>query len=161
MPKELISRFVKLCPTCQVRRGTARNSPPESERSPETRINSHSSEEMLSRSTVVNNSTVPFLSVELPGSATFQQQNRWITPLSPQQATLGSSNTKHEVYDTMLSAPITYADNAPTGMSFSFVNTSFSSVAVPSSAYNSTASGHSAHGYGSAWTTEFQPWEER
>lgn len=27
VPKELISRFVKICPTCQVRRGTSRNSP--------------------------------------------------------------------------------------------------------------------------------------
>lgn len=33
MPKELISRFVKICPTCQVRRGGSRLTPPNSRRS--------------------------------------------------------------------------------------------------------------------------------
>lgn len=33
VPKELISRFVKICPTCQVRRGGARLTPPSSRRS--------------------------------------------------------------------------------------------------------------------------------
>ena len=33
VPKELISRFVKICPTCQVRRGGSRLTPPNSRRS--------------------------------------------------------------------------------------------------------------------------------
>lgn len=33
VPKELISRFVKICPTCQVRRGGPRLTPPNSRRS--------------------------------------------------------------------------------------------------------------------------------
>jgi hypothetical protein len=33
VPKELISRFVKICPTCQVRRGGSRLTPPSSHRS--------------------------------------------------------------------------------------------------------------------------------
>lgn len=33
VPKELISRFVKICPTCQVRRGGSRLTPPSSRRS--------------------------------------------------------------------------------------------------------------------------------
>lgn len=32
VPKELISRFVKICPTCQVRRGGSRLTPPRSHR---------------------------------------------------------------------------------------------------------------------------------
>lgn len=32
VPKELISRFVKICPTCQVRRGGSRLTPPSSRR---------------------------------------------------------------------------------------------------------------------------------
>lgn len=32
VPKELISRFVKLCPTCQVRRGVSRFTPPNSQK---------------------------------------------------------------------------------------------------------------------------------
>ncbi|KAI9933373.1 hypothetical protein MW887_007846 [Aspergillus wentii] len=32
VPKELISRFVKICPTCQVRRGSSRLTPPNSRR---------------------------------------------------------------------------------------------------------------------------------
>lgn len=32
VPKELISRFVKICPTCQVRRGGSRLTPPNSRR---------------------------------------------------------------------------------------------------------------------------------
>ena len=32
VPKELISRFVKICPTCQVRRGGSHLSPPDSRR---------------------------------------------------------------------------------------------------------------------------------
>lgn len=34
VPKELIARFVKICPTCQVRRGGSRLMPPTSRRSP-------------------------------------------------------------------------------------------------------------------------------
>lgn len=33
MPKELISRFVKICPTCQIRRGGLRITPPNSRKS--------------------------------------------------------------------------------------------------------------------------------
>ncbi|KAJ9617725.1 uncharacterized protein PV06_01650 [Exophiala oligosperma] len=163
VPKELISRFVKLCPTCQVRRGTARNSPPELERSPEARMNSHSPEDSAvsgsrknstsSRSTTTN-VTLPLLSAGFPSSAAFQQQNRWMTPLSPQQDSmesnrLPSNNIKQEVYNTMPPMPITCADSAPTGMSFSSVNGSFSSVSTSSNAYSLTASGHTAHGHGS------------
>lgn len=43
VPKELISRFVKICPTCQVRRGGARLTPPNSRRgSPRLESTSHS-----------------------------------------------------------------------------------------------------------------------
>ncbi|KIW18184.1 hypothetical protein PV08_02472 [Exophiala spinifera] len=163
VPKELISRFVKLCPTCQVRRGTARNSPPELERSPETRVNSHSPEDggvsesrkssTSTRSTAVNNVTLPLLSAGFPSSAAFQQQNRWMTPLSPQQDTLeinpvGSNNIKHEVYNTIPPMPITCADNAPAGMSFSSVNTSFSGPAAPSDIFWTFTD--------SAWNTIFK-----
>ncbi|PYH40637.1 integrase zinc binding domain-containing protein [Aspergillus saccharolyticus JOP 1030-1] len=43
VPKELISRFVKICPTCQVRRGGSRLTPPSSRRSsPRLEITSRS-----------------------------------------------------------------------------------------------------------------------
>ncbi|KAL4789383.1 hypothetical protein BDV19DRAFT_26946 [Aspergillus venezuelensis] len=43
VPKELISRFVKICPTCQVRRGGARLTPPNSRRgSPPLEVSSRS-----------------------------------------------------------------------------------------------------------------------
>lgn len=43
VPKELISRFVKICPTCQIRRGGLRITPPSSRKStPQSESISHS-----------------------------------------------------------------------------------------------------------------------
>lgn len=90
VPKELISRFVKLCPTCQARRGTTRNSPPESEKSPEymdTNSPDTMSPQSRRESVVTKRGSINLQSpLQLSGfSATFQQQNRWMMPLHPPQ----------------------------------------------------------------------------
>lgn len=149
VPKELISRFVKLCPTCQVRRGTSRNSPPERERSPEEVTDPQSPEappRLSSRknsSMHKNNNAGEETRLQEAGfntSPTFEQQNRWMTPLPPQDpivcrtTNLASSSTMnaHDGYNTIPPLPMTCTNATPPGLSFSvnpFVNNSTISAA--------------------------------
>ncbi|PYH98344.1 hypothetical protein BO71DRAFT_416312 [Aspergillus ellipticus CBS 707.79] len=76
VPKELISRFVKICPTCQVRRGGSRLTPPSSRRSsPRLEIVSRSpklpSPPMSRRDSALNGQ----LSLERPQADYFTQFN--------------------------------------------------------------------------------------
>ncbi|KAI1619503.1 hypothetical protein EDD37DRAFT_208265 [Exophiala viscosa] len=165
VPKELISRFVKLCPTCQVRRGTARNSPPESVKSADTRMNTQSPDNigvassrknsMSSRQSLAS-VTLPLQSAGFNSSATFQQQNRWMTPLPPQQTqmdikmplpTSSSNSVKiRDSYNTMPPIPMNHGHTTPSGLSFSSVN-SYTSVSTPSTAYTSDSLSQPTHGH--------------
>ncbi|KAL4866415.1 hypothetical protein BDV12DRAFT_187483 [Aspergillus spectabilis] len=79
VPKELISRFVKICPTCQVRRGGTRLTPPSSRRSsPRLDMSSRSpklpSPPISRRQSAISGS----LSLERPQIEYFHQQNSWV-----------------------------------------------------------------------------------
>lgn len=166
VPKELISRFVKSCPTCQVRRGTSRNSPPESEKSPEARMEAQSpattSGNNSRKNSVANRQ--PSMSMNLPlqtagfaSSSIFQQQNRWMTPLQPQQAethrinrsSSGSNLSTHDSYNTMPPIPMSCTNATPPGLAYSTVSTIGSDTA-PSSAYSSDSLTQATHGHVSA-----------
>lgn len=92
MPKELISRFVKICPTCQIRRGMNRGSPQDDEKSPPDFADDPSREtspRTKSRQDSVMSTQDP---VDMPmqlvnGSSTFQSQNRWLSDFQPQTST--------------------------------------------------------------------------
>lgn len=88
VPKELISRFVKLCPTCQVRRGgaSARTSPPDSDRDSYMHTQSPgliSPPQSRRESIAARKSSMTMHSpVGLGGgggASEFQRQNRWMT----------------------------------------------------------------------------------
>jgi hypothetical protein len=102
VPKELISRFVKLCPTCQVRRGSARASPPDSDRDcyMHTRSPGLISPPQSRRESIATRKSS--LGMQSPvalvgGTSEFQRQNRWMTPAQPGQSstynTLPTSNS--------------------------------------------------------------------
>ncbi|KAL4915566.1 hypothetical protein BDW62DRAFT_219267 [Aspergillus aurantiobrunneus] len=79
VPKELISRFVKICPTCQVRRGGTRLTPPSSRRgSPALKIPSRSpklpSPPISRRQSAIAGSA----SLEKHQTEYFHQQNNWV-----------------------------------------------------------------------------------
>ncbi|KAL4879993.1 hypothetical protein BJY04DRAFT_208284 [Aspergillus karnatakaensis] len=81
VPKELISRFVKICPTCQVRRGGGRLTPPSSRRSsPRLEISSRSpklpSPPISRRQSAISGAA----SLERPQIEYFHQQNSWVDP---------------------------------------------------------------------------------
>lgn len=91
VPKELISRFVKLCPTCQIRRGLNRSSPEEQNSPPE--IDDDGADEMESpikrrRQSVANNRENEMVDMPMQlahGSPVFQSQNRWLSDFHPPQ----------------------------------------------------------------------------
>lgn len=78
VPKELISRFVKLCPTCQIRRGVSRLTPPNSQKgSPGLETACHSPKlpsPPTSRRESIFNSQVP--QAEYLGQ--FDDHNGWV-----------------------------------------------------------------------------------
>jgi hypothetical protein len=79
VPKELISRFVKICPTCQVRRGGTRLTPPNSRRgSPPLELSSRSpklpSPPISRRQSAIAGSAC----LDRPQLEYFQQQNNWV-----------------------------------------------------------------------------------
>ncbi|KAL4788405.1 hypothetical protein BJX76DRAFT_315543 [Aspergillus varians] len=79
VPKELISRFVKICPTCQVRRGGTRLTPPNSRRgSPPLKISSRSPK--LSSAPVSRRqlAIAGQASLDRPQMEYFHQQNNWV-----------------------------------------------------------------------------------
>lgn len=171
VPKELISRFVKLCPTCQVRRGTSRNSPPESERSPEEVTEPQSPEvpsgcssrkNSSARKQIPTNENVPSQAAGFATSSTFEQQNRWMTPLPPQDSNISRSthlainNTlnSHESYNTIPPMPMNCTNATPPGLSFSsgnpFVNVTTTSAAYAGGPAYQGSRGHlpTGHSYG-------------
>jgi hypothetical protein len=98
VPKELISRFVKLCPTCQVRRGTARGSLLDTEKdSPPDYNDVLTSPNLLSppdsRSSSVasrqsrGNSFAPSQTGNFAPSL-YQAQNRWMSSAPQLQSSL-------------------------------------------------------------------------
>jgi hypothetical protein len=100
VPKELISRFVKLCPTCRVRRGTARTSPTGSDKGSPDHMDTQSPPEMLSPPDSRGSSIVSgqcSLSSETPFrqttyNAAFQSQNRWMSSAPQAQSYSGPVN---------------------------------------------------------------------
>lgn len=89
VPKELISRFVKLCPTCQVRRGgaSARTSPPDSGRDSYMHAQSPGliSPPQSRRESIATRKNSMSIHSPVPlggagGASDFQRQNRWMTP---------------------------------------------------------------------------------
>lgn len=162
VPKELISRFVKLCPTCQVRRGASRNSPPESEKSPEATLETQSPETISTATSRKNptmngslvNNSLPFQTAGFKSSSTFQQQNRWMTPLQPPQtethhvsaAPTSTHINNHESYSTMPPMPLNCTNANPPGLTFPSVNT-FGNVTATSSAYSTASIAQTAHAH--------------
>lgn len=117
VPKELISRFVKLCPTCQIRRGVSRNSPADEAKSPpdfnDTDSPPDDDESPTKARRESNISTQESSFLDMPpqlvnGSPIFQSQNRWLSGFQP----------PHSAYDSMYSSATTIGDAA----SFSAVN---------------------------------------
>ena len=115
VPKELISRFVKLCPTCQVRRGgaSARASPPDSDRDSYMQTRSPggliSPPQSRRESIGTRTSSMSMQSPAALGGAVasdFQRQNRWMTPT---QSTHSSNSTlsslSSSIYSTMPANP--------------------------------------------------------
>lgn len=81
VPKELISRFVKICPTCQIRRGTARVTTPNSRRgSPSLKVSSRSSKFPSPPVTRRESAIAGPVSLEKTQMECFHQQNNWVEP---------------------------------------------------------------------------------
>lgn len=97
VPKELISRFVKLCPTCQVRRGTSRNSPPPIQDTKEVpdseapeNIEEAQSPMKLGKKSAPGSQETGMMSMPVQlvnGSSTFQSQSRWMAGFHTPQTT--------------------------------------------------------------------------
>ncbi len=131
VPKELISRFVKLCPTCQVRRGTARASPPVSDKgsiSDYLDQQSPPDTDMLSppesrRSSIASRQCGA--SAVTPGQASsyntaFQTQNRWMSS-APQ--TTSPISTYSGPMNVLIPAPShTLASNISSSINYSTSN---------------------------------------
>ena len=168
MPKELISRFVKLCPTCQVRRGTSRNSPPVSVKSLEASTEAQSPD-TYSVATSRKNSTVsghtatstsfPLQRAGFKASSTFQQQNRWMTPLQPPNqsnsvspTTMHNPTSRHDSYSTIPPMTMSCNNGNPSVLSFSAIN-SYGNNDRSSSAYTSSSLSHPTNGHVSTGTS--------
>ncbi|BCS27499.1 integrase zinc binding domain-containing protein [Aspergillus puulaauensis] len=81
VPKELISRFVKICPTCQIRRGGTRVTPPNSRRgSPPLKISSRSPKLPSPPVSRRQSAIAGPASLERTQMECFHQQNNWIDP---------------------------------------------------------------------------------
>ena len=134
VPKELISRFVKLCPTCKVRRGQNRTSPEESEKSPEEYEHSPEVCSPVSRrdSLATKRSSVSAQSpLQIQGSSSlFAHQNRWMTSAQPPEVKMSenystTSPSSYLAQDTMSPSTMTSPSSS---MSRSDYKLSFSSV---------------------------------
>ena len=130
MPKELISRFVKLCPTCKVRRGQNRASSPMSEKgSPEDYEQSPEINSPASRrdSIVTKRSSVSVQSpMQMHGSSSlFAHQNRWMTSTQPSDVKMSDSYQTTSPSSYLSHDAITPSSSA---MSRSDYNMAFSSV---------------------------------
>ena len=134
VPKELISRFVKLCPTCKVRRGQNRTSPPESEKSPEEYEHSPEMCSPVSRrdSMATKCSSVSVQSpLQIQGSSSlFAHQNRWMTSAQPSDVKMSdnyhtTSPNSYLAQDAMSPSTMTPSGSS---MARSDYNLSFSSV---------------------------------
>jgi len=163
VPKELISRFVKLCPTCQIRRGTNRNSPQESERSSEAGMEAQPPD-ITSGINLRNNSTTSMqsiLNVKLPlqtagfnSGQSFHQQHRWMASLQPQHREATRLNSVppntilsgHDTYSIIPPIPVNCTDVPPPGLALSSVNTFGNGTALPS-AYSSDSTPRQTHGH--------------
>ena len=102
VPKELISRFVKLCPTCQVRRGSARASPPETDPGSymHTRSPGFMSPPLSRRESIATRKSsmdIHSPTSHMGGTSDFQRQNRWMMPAQP-------SHSSHAGLSTMSSS---------------------------------------------------------
>lgn len=125
VPKELISRFVKLCPTCKARRGTARTSPTVSDKdSVSDCMDIQSPPEMLSpyesrRSDVGGRQCSLSSGAQVQQatySSAFQSQNRWMSSVPQAQSYIGPVNV-------LIPAPShTLASNAPSPVRYSTDN---------------------------------------
>lgn len=129
----MISRFVKLCPTCQVRRGTSgRNSTPDHSKSPEVAAHVNSPEAFSRKNSLVSPNTgnpisLPLQTAGFKSSSTFQQQNRWMTPIQPQPENGTVSPTSphgpvnnHGSYNTMPPVPMVCTNGTPPGLGHGF-----------------------------------------
>jgi hypothetical protein len=157
VPKELISRFVKLCPTCQTRRGTNRDEPIET--SPKHEASDVTSPEMLSpppsrrESTIGGlNSVGPSLSFQqsFKTTAAWSQQNRWMTPAQPggDQDNLSPISTQGPIhrsdhYNTIPPLSCTTAS----GPSYSFASSTSYGSNHTSPGYTSSTLSQSSHGH--------------
>lgn len=116
VPKELISRFVKLCPTCQIRRGQSRgqdvkdDNPSVTSLDDETVVDSGSPVKARQSSAArVQESNMMDLPMQLVNSTSaFQHQNRW----------LDGFHSPPTVYDTLYPPTTTIGSTS----SFSAVN---------------------------------------
>ncbi|ETN42444.1 uncharacterized protein HMPREF1541_01599 [Cyphellophora europaea CBS 101466] len=132
VPKELISRFVKMCPTCRIRRPSNREPhSPVHEKTPHSDDGRHGASVSRRDSMVIDKeeATSPHSSLPMQGfSTTFAQQNRWMSDLP-------SLKTKSEYYDSM--SPNTYVSHeSSTGLSPSYTNRlseQMNSMSFPSS----------------------------
>jgi hypothetical protein len=158
VPKELISRFVKICPTCKVRRGQGRGSPAASEKSPEPYEASPETCSPSSRrdSSATKRGSVSVQSpVQLHGSSSlFAHQNRWMTSAQPVEVQPASTNqySSHTSMSTTSITPTTPSLSRPDySMSFSTVNSNGlygATSGFPSSNVRSTNNWHGSSGCG-------------
>ena len=104
MPKELISRFVKLCPTCQARRGASRNSPAGSEKSPDGYPASPEIASPASRRDSIaskKNSVTAQSPLGLGGfRSTFEQQNRWMSGMQPSETKYSGDSYANSTFNS-------------------------------------------------------------
>ncbi|KAJ5775967.1 uncharacterized protein N7511_000978 [Penicillium nucicola] len=105
VPKELISRFVKICPTCQVRRGGSRLTPPNSRRSSPRLEIVPRSPKLPSPSVSRRESTFGQMPMERTQSDYFshlQGQNSWLDTQSVQgRSTLGNGGRSFQPMGTI------------------------------------------------------------
>ncbi|OCT45644.1 hypothetical protein CLCR_01528 [Cladophialophora carrionii] len=121
--------------SAQVRRGTSRNSPPESVKSPKANTEVQSPETYSSAGSRKNsrvggitatNASLPLQTAGFKTTPTFQQQNRWMTPIQPQTgsahvspATTQNTISRHDSYNTMSQMPMSCTNTNPPGINFS------------------------------------------
>lgn len=166
VPKELISRFVKSCPTCQVRRGATQISssfdPGEDEPSsqisqkPSLEVSLKKASELLHPSSSLD---MPLKTAGFNTTSTFEQQNRWMTPLSPQEtmpdrdssitAITANNNMSTEIYNTAPPSMASCSNGNSQGTNFlpsnSYSANSTSSAVCSSAQVSHLGLSHSHH----------------
>lgn len=102
VPKELISRFVKICPTCQIRRGTSRNSPTDEDKEMdfgEEDVGDDQKESKSRRTSRISQHADENQNQPFEGNGTFTNQNRWLTDFdahAPTHEYIYTSSTPRE-----------------------------------------------------------------